>query len=276
MREWLAAGLIVMAGAQVAAQSQRLGDIADGIRLDRGGDIVIDERVVAPVTSRDGSGGLDRAQLELAACRDLGRQLLTVLRRSVVRDLFYDAEWREEVRSVSRDLAVRVDLLDTVGVPAGATDLWLAAIGEAESYLELADRMERLLATDTPDYGPVLDGLERTNAAVDGLIGRLARAERRIDRAAASAAPTSAEVDEIVSARCEIYPDGSTDRRVCDDRQRRAGEVLAARTRYSADVDEAAFNAVRNRCLELHPADLVERERCERVQLASAPARSAP
>jgi hypothetical protein len=276
MRVWLAAGLIVMAGVQVAAQSQRLGDIADGIRLDRDGETVIDERVVATVPQRTRSGGLDRAQHELASCRDLGRQLLTTLRRSVVRDLFLDAEWREEVRSVSRDLVVCVDLLDSVGVPGEATGLWLEAIGAAESYLELTERMERLLVTDTPDYRPVLDGLERTNSALDTFIGRLATTERWMDRSAASAPPTGAEVTEIVSSRCGIFPAESADRRICADRQRRAAEVLGARTRYSAGVDEAVFNAVRNRCGELHPADLVERERCERIQLAAGSSRTGP
>lgn len=276
MREWLAAGLIVMAGAQASAQSQRLGDIADGIRLDRDGEVVIDERVVGSAPRRVGSGGLDRAQRDLAACRDLGRQLLTTLRRSVVRDLFYDAEWREEVLSASRDLAIRVDLLDTVGVPAEAAALWLNAIEEAESYLGLTERMERLLATDTPDYRPVLDGLERTNAALDGFIGRLASTERWIDRSASSAPPTGAETAAIVSSRCGIFPAESVDRRICADRQRRAAVVMEARTRYSTGVDEAVFNAVRNRCGELHPMDLVERERCERVQLTSASSRSGP
>ncbi len=276
MRQWLAAGLIVMAGAQVSAQSQRLGDIADGIRLDRDGEIVIDERVVAPVPRRVSPGGLDRAQRELAACRDLGRQLLTTLRRSVVRDLFYDAAWREEVRSASRDLEVRVDLLDSVGVPAEATDLWLAAIGEAERYLELTEHMDRLLATDTPDYRAVLDGIERTNAALDGFIARLATTGRWIDRSATSAPPTGAEVAEIVASRCGIFQVDSADWRTCGDRQRRAAGVLEARTRYSTGVDEAMFNAVRNRCAELHPADLVERERCERIELTSAATRSAP
>lgn len=273
MREWLAAGLIVMAGAQVAAQSQRLGDIAYTIRLDRDGEIVIDERNVAAGPRRVGSSGMARAQFELEACRDLGRQLLTILRRSVVRELFLDAGWREEVRSASLDLVARVNLLDIVRVPAEAVDLWLAATEEAESYIELTDRMERLLATDTPDYRSVLDGLERTNAALDVFVERLASTQRWIDRAAHSAPPMGAEVDAVVSARCGIFPAGSTDRTVCADRQRRAAEILGSRTRYSTGTDEASFNAVRNRCSELHPVDLVERERCERLQLASASAR---
>jgi hypothetical protein len=270
MREWLVAGLIVLVGAQVSAQSQRLGDVADGIRLQTEGDVVINEQVVASPPARGTTGGIDRARSELAACRDLGRQLLSTVRRSLVRDLFYDADWREEVRSGSLELVGRVDRLDTVRVPRAATALWLEAITEAETYIELTDRMDRLLATDTPDYRPVLDGLERTNASLDRYLGRLAGVERWMDRAASSAPPTGAEVDEIVAARCGIHPPGSTDFTVCADRQRRAAATLAARTKYSVEVEEAAFNAVRNRCAELHPADLVERERCERAQLASA------
>jgi hypothetical protein len=274
MRQWMVAGVIIVLGLPVAAQTQRLGDIADEIRLQPDVERVIDEQVVAPSRSTTGPAAASIARPRLAECRVLGGELLTVLRRSLARDLFYDADWREQVREESLSLTDCVGRLDTVLWSGEGADAWREARDAASRYVGLVERMERSMATDTPDYSPVITELERVNASVDVHLANLARAERMAERAAGSEPPTTAEIDAIVARRCGVFEQGSTDFIYCVDSQRRAASRLRSRSRYTVDMDEATFNAARNRCAELHPTDLIERDRCERSRM-SVPASQA-
>ncbi|HSN56778.1 MAG TPA: hypothetical protein VLT32_19060 [Candidatus Sulfomarinibacteraceae bacterium] len=277
VRVWVMASAILMTVAPVWCQSDRLGDVAGSIKLDRsavteGGGTVVDP---VQVRKADRELLLDVLDAARAEARRLG-DLLTEARSTI---LYHGDDVPARLGSASRDL--QAALQEIYGLRL--TPPFQPALDEAREAAGTCDRAA--LA--------VRDEIERLGVAFNEATEALATCRRQIEEAALLAAGDGLEPaargsggDEPIEAPSSGEDSGGEDARInalcapergagpdawqsCLDRQYWALAALEARTAANEMLDQDLFDGIRKSCGNRYPDDYAARDRCEQDWMTS-------
>jgi hypothetical protein len=267
----LLTSLLALPG-DASAQETHLGDVAESIRLDHpaGEPVIIDDQSFPPAVSpAEGAPYTERLAGIAEAYRSAVERLETTLGEMDRGMVLYDPEWRSAVEDICLDieeLTIEVTAATPSPPYAEAHEALRAATRE---YGEAIAAVRRAVANMTPTIGERLvhlrDGrlwLERAQALAE-------KTRERLELESTPAEVVGSQGFDGGEAVCAArYPTDPDLEDACLRVQERAVRELEGRTAFGLGLDDATFNAIRNRCQLEWGTDYEGRNDCEKRALA--------
>lgn len=258
---------LLLVGA-VAAQEQRLSDVAADIRLRPPSQ----DALFVDLTPARGAASSSQDLVDLA---DEYAQDLDVVSRLLAEassdDRFYAADWRDQMLEAAVNL-------DTVGyslaaalAPERFATVHDGLIDASEECGRATRGIREAIRLDQPRYGSAMRSLADCRPRVVRAVGEMHRIRR------AELQESQPPLDEPLAAAVgivELCSAGSgrsgSAFEECVATQEQARRALADRFSFSVLLDEATFNVIRNECRLEWPTDFAGRNRCEKQRIAEA------
>jgi hypothetical protein len=277
VRIWVMVSAISMTVAPVWCQSDRLGDVAGSIKLDRsavteGGGTVVDPDQVRKADRDLLLDVLDGARAEARRVAELVAEARTTFLYRAGDDL------PVRLTAATRDLQAAGQVIWSLRL----TPPFQSALDAARSAAEACDRASVSVRDELDHRGVVFAEatgavatcrrqLEEAALLAAGDAPAGTGAGSRLDGEAGGAADdVAAQADARIAAFCEPErPVGPDAHQSCLDTQYQALAALEARTAASEMLDQDLFDGIRRSCGNRYPDDYVARDRCEQERMTS-------
>jgi hypothetical protein len=266
----LACTLIVL-WVTAGPAERRLQDVAGSITLKRpaGEQLVIVEPEDEGPGARMGATGSNLVELTGQLLED-GRAASTVLDESRSSLTFFDPDWRRRMLDALAEIDTTRFGLELADAPDRYVDALNRVAEGAREYQLAAGIVRWAILRDRPVFSKAFDHMRAGEREVGAALAGL---RREVGVAGNEAAPPAIDpftagqaMAEVCRAYCGAAQGADYDR--CIKRQQAALLAIEHRFSFTERIDERAFNAIRSRCGEEWPGDLVGRDRCERLAIA--------